>query len=205
MKIIRPRALALMLALTVEILTGISGVQAALSPIGFSVIPPAQIPTSDFSVVGARASVLWGRHREVYGIDLGLIGNMTENSFGGAAVSGVFNWNQGTATVLGLQAAGLANVNVNKARIVGLQAAAVLNSNRAESTLVGAGLALVNQMSHTTVIGVQAGLYNSARAVYGFQLGLFNVTESLHGVQVGLLNFNKTGLFSVAPIVNIGF
>jgi hypothetical protein len=182
-----------------------SEAMAAISPVGLSVIPPAQIPTSDFTVTGARASVLWGNHREVYGLDLGLIGNMSEGSFGGIAAAGVFNWNKGSATVIGLQAAGLANINQNKARIIGLQVAAGINSNSAESTLVGAGLSLVNRMPHTTVVGLQAGLYNTAREVYGFQFGLFNVTESLHGVQVGLLNFNKTGLFSVAPFINIGF
>jgi hypothetical protein len=178
---------------------------AAVSPIGLSVIPPAQIPTSDFSITGVRASLFWGNHREVYGFDLGVLGNITQGSFGGIAVAGGMNWNQGSATVVGLQAAGLANVNQNKTRVIGLQVAGILNSNSAESTLVGAGLALVNLMPHTTVIGVQAGLYNSSRAVYGFQFGLFNFTESLHGVQLGLLNFNKTGLFSVAPFLNIGF
>src|SRR5262245_3309016 len=102
---------------------------AAVSPLGFSVLAPVQFPPSDFSVVGARVSALWGKHRGVYGIDLGLVGNVTEQSFGGIGISGLFNWNQGTATVIGLQAAGITNVNVNKATIVGLQLAGGLNAN----------------------------------------------------------------------------
>src|SRR6476620_11643640 len=87
---------------------------AALSPVAVSILPPLQFPPEDFSVVGVRASLLWGRHRDVYGVDLGLIGNQTKQDFVGVGVSGGFNWTQGTTTILGLQLAGLANVNTQK-------------------------------------------------------------------------------------------
>ncbi len=178
---------------------------ALVSPIGLSVAGPVQLPPSDFTVAGARASLFWGSHRSVYGFDLSVIGNHTQNNFGGVALAGGYNWNQGSATVIGLQAAGLANVNVNKATIVGLQLAGLINYNGSESTLVGIGAALINRTPHTKLIGVQMGLYNQAREVYGFQFGVFNSAESLHGVQLGLLNFNKSGLFAVAPFLNVGF
>ncbi len=180
--------------------------QAAVSPISLAVIPPVQLPLEDFTVTGVRASVLWGKHRMVYGFDLGAVGNITETSFGGIAVSGIFNLNQGEATILGLQAAGITNINVNKARIFGLQAALGVNSNQAESYVVGLQVAgLSNYSPFTRIMGAQISLYNKAREVYGFQIGLINFTESLHGVQIGLLNFNTRGLFAVAPILNIGF
>lgn len=193
------------LALSAATFLTIPSAHAGVSPLGFAILAPAQFPPRGFSVAGARVSAIWGDHRDVWGFDFAAIGNMTETSFGGLAVSGVFNWNKGVATVVGLQAAGVANVNVNKARIIGLQVALGLNSNRAESTLAGLQVALGNASEFTTVYGAQIGAYNSARAVYGFQIGLVNSTGSLHGIQLGLLNFNHTGLFSVAPLMNIGF
>ena len=179
---------------------------AAVSPLSVAIVPPLQFPSQDFTVVGARVSAIWGRHHNVYGFDLGVIGNVTEGSFGGIGVSGIFNLTEGTTTILGLQLAGAANVNVSKARIFGLQVTAGVNSNQAESTLVGIGLAVLsNNSPFMTVYGAQVGLYNKAREVYGFQIGLVNVTESLHGIQIGLLNYNTRGLFAVAPILNIGF
>lgn len=62
-----------------------------------------------------------------------------------------------------------------------------------------------NYSPFSTIYGAQVGLYNVANTVYGFQIGLINITESLYGVQIGLANFNRKGLFSFAPILNIGF
>src|SRR5690606_19568592 len=143
---------------------------------------------------------LWGDHRNVYGFDFSAIGNITNNHFGGIGVSGVFNYNRGTATVLGLQATGAANININKTNDLGLQVAGLFNSNRAESSVVGFQIApIANLSTHTKVYGAQVGLYNDAREVFGFQIGLINKVDTLHGLQIGLLNFNKRGLFSVSP------
>lgn len=180
--------------------------QAFYSPLSVSIVPPAQFPSSEYSVSGLRASVLWGNHRDVYGLDLGLVGNMTQQRFAGAAVSGIFNSTAGDTTILLLQAAGLANLNVQKTNVYGVQLALGLNKNDAESSLVGLGLALVNLSPNMNIYGVQAGLYNKARAVYGLQLGLVNQTTDLHGLQIGLLNFaTNGGPFAVSPILNFGF
>jgi hypothetical protein len=183
----------------------ISPSMAALSPLGFSIIPPAQFPSDNFDIAGARLSVLWGRHRQVYGFDLGALGNMTDVGFTGIAASGLFNYNNGTATVIGLQLAGGANINVNKANIYGLQIALGLNSNQAESSLVGLQFAAINYGPTLRVYGIQAGIYNRAQIVNGFQIGLFNDTDVLRGIQIGLVNIHRRGLFSMAPIINIGF
>jgi hypothetical protein len=178
---------------------------AALSPLSVGIVPPIQFPPSDFSVTGFRASVLWGRHRDVYGLDLGLLGNITDQSFTGLAVSGLFNATNGTTNVIGLQAAGLANFNTNKTRVFGVQLAALLNKNDAESMLSGVQLSLVNLSPNMSIYGVQAGVYNKARSVYGLQIGLVNSCTDLHGFQIGLVNFHDKGLFAVSPIINFGF
>lgn len=177
---------------------------AAMTPLAIAIVPPVQFPPQKFDIVGLRTSILWGKHRSVSGIDIGLLGNMTENSFGGLAVAGGFNRNKGKATVLGLQLAGLANLNMEKTRVYGLQAALV-NYNKAESHVVGLQLAGANLAKDTTIYGVQAGVWNNAREVYGFQIGIVNMVQNLHGLQIGLVNFHHKGLFKVAPIINVGF
>jgi hypothetical protein len=179
--------------------------QAAVSPLGVSIIHKIEFPPYDFSVTGVRVSALWGIHRQVYGFDFGGIGNITEQDFGGLAVSGGFNSNLGTTNILLLQAAGVANYSTAKLHVLGVQVAGVMNYVQGEANVVGIQVAAINQTPHETVGFLQAGAYNHAHAVYGFQIGVVNVTDELHGLQIGLINFNHTGLFAVCPILNVGF
>lgn len=178
---------------------------AAVSPLSVSILPPVQFPSEEFTVTGLRMSVLWGQHRDIYGLDFGLIGNITNQTFTGIGVSGLFNATHGYTTILGLQAAGGANINKNKTSVYGVQVAAGLNWNTAESDIVGLQLALANLSDHSQIYGAQVGLYNKAEEVYGFQIGIVNVASSLHGIQIGLLNFHHKGLFVVSPLINVGF
>ncbi|MBS1961384.1 MAG: hypothetical protein JST04_04145 [Bdellovibrionales bacterium] len=196
--------LSLLVAGLAVLLTA-SSAHAALSPIGVALVPPLQFPGHDYSVTGLRASILWGNQRNVYGLDLGVIGNMTDGENVGIMASGVFNLNKGQTTAVLLQGAGLGNFNRNKARIFGVQVAGIINKNDAESVVGGLQLALVNLGPYTNIRGIQAGIYNKAHDVVGFQLGLVNDCDNLHGIQIGLINFHRQGLFSVAPILNIGF
>jgi hypothetical protein len=179
---------------------------AGTSPIALALAAPVQVPGSDFTITGVRTSVLWGDHQNVSGIDFGGIGNITSGSFNGLALSGLFNYNKGMSTIIGLQLAGAANININKARVIGFQLALGVNSNGAESFLVGAQIAgLANYSPFTDTVGFQVSLYNRAHNLVGFQIGLVNDADDLHGIQLGLLNFNRKGMFSVAPLINVGF
>ena len=179
--------------------------EAAVSPLSINIIPPVQFPPNSFSVVGLRASVLWGKHRDMYGLDFGVAGNITEQDFIGIGASGLFNWTQGQTTVLGLQLAGLFNLNSNKTSVYGLQVALGANSNTAASKIVGLQVSMANLSKHTNIYGFQVGLYNRALNVYGLQIGLINYATSLHGIQIGLINFHHKGTVSVSPLINIGF
>ena len=179
--------------------------QAAMSPLSLAVVPPVQFPPDDYTITGARVSVLWGRHRDIYGLDIGLLGNITEQAFVGLGIAGGFNMTKGNTTVIGLQAAGGANVNYNKTHISGIQFALVANYNEAASSVAGIQLAAVNQAAFTDIYGFQIGVYNRSQSVYGLQIGVVNVTNNLHGVQIGLVNFNHSGPFKVSPILNVGF
>ncbi len=174
------------------------------SPVSIAIIPPLQFPTSEFSVTGVRASVLYGRHRDVYGFDVGLLGNITEQEFVGIGLAGGFNLTKGNTTAL-VQAAGVANINTNKTDIIGLQAAALMNMNDAASSVTGLQLAAVNIAPHTVIRGFQVGVYNRALKVYGIQVGLVNRVDNLYGLQIGLANFHHKGTFVVSPILNFGF
>ena len=178
---------------------------AAVSPLSIGIVPPIQFPPSDYTVTGARLSLLWGHHRDLYGLDLGVLGNITDQDFHGVALSGVFNLTRGTTTIVGLQAAGLVNANIQKTHVVGLQLALLANYNEAESMVAGFMVSAANIAKFTDVYGAQFGVYNQAKSVYGVQIGLVNVATSLHGIQIGLMNFNTTGIFYVAPILNVGF
>lgn len=179
--------------------------EAAVTPLSFGIAPPVQFPPSDFTITGVRLSGLWGRHRDLYGIDIGGLGNITEQSFVGLGASGVFNYTKGNTTILGIQLAGLTNINTNKTDVYGLQLALGLNNNTAASSVKGLQFAAVNLSSFSDIYGVQAGIYNSAKEVYGIQIGLVNVTDNLHGIQIGLINFHRKGLVGVSPFLNIGF
>ena len=199
------RSFVAILAITAGVFSSHSA-QAMVSPLSINIVPPVEFPPADFNVAGLRASVLWGSQRAVYGIDLGVLGNMTEINMVGIAVAGGFNINHGSVTAIGTQLAGLFNYNGNKTAIYGTQIALGVNYNDAQSVVSGLELAgIANLSKFTNIYGAQIALYNRAQDVYGFQIGLVNSCSNLHGVQIGLLNFNDKGLFSVSPILNVGF
>ena len=179
---------------------------SSISPIAVGIVPPIQFPSDEFTITGLRTSILWGRHRDMYGLDFGVLGNITDQTYTGIGVSGAFNMTHGQATIIALQAAGLLNMATQKMEVYGLQVAGGLNMLQAESKVVGIQAAILANISpNTNIYGLQVGLYNRARAVYGFQIGLVNFTKDLHGIQIGLINFNETGIFGVSPIINVGF
>jgi hypothetical protein len=178
---------------------------AAFSPVALDILPPLQFPPDDFSITGVRLSALWGSHRNVYGFDFGVVGNVSQVEFAGIAVSGVFNMTKGTTTAIGTQFAGIANINSNKTTVIGLQIAGLANLNQASSSVVGVQFAVANLANFTQITGLQVGLYNRAQDVRGLQIGLVNRTDNLHGLQIGVVNFNAKGPFAVSPILNVGF
>ena len=192
--------------IAVSILGGPSVYAAsAISPVSIGLMPPVQFPSDDFAITGARISLLYGHHRNVYGLDIGALGNITDQTFTGMALSGLFNNTRGTTNILGLQAAGLTNINTGKVAVYGLQVALGVNYQSAASDVYGVQFAVVNQAAFTDIVGLQVGVYNRAKDVYGFQIGVVNIAENLHGIQIGLINFHNKGLISVSPIINIGF
>lgn len=158
------------------------------TPIGLGLVAPVQFPPQDFTVNGLRLSGILGINRKVRGIDLGLLGSMTDQEFTGLAIAGVINLNKQLTTVVGLQLAGVVNLNKGQGSVYGVQAALAANLSK-----------------YMNIYGLQIGLYNRARTVHGLQIGLVNVVANLKGIQIGLANFNEGGPFGVSPIINVGY
>ena len=127
------------------------------SPIGIGLVPPLQIPNSDYGIQGLRLGVV-GINRSVSGLDFGVLGNITRQSFKGSAVSLLFNYNAIAADIVGFQVSALANIN------------------GAASTLYGVQLGLYNKVSH--VYGIQIGLVNVTESLHGIQIGLMNFNSA---------------------------
>ncbi len=174
---------------------------ADFTPISLAFAPHAQFPREDFTVTGLRLSLLYGQHRRMYGLDLGLVGNVTDSDFVGLAIAGGFNRTTGPAKAIGLQAAGIANVNHGRFSAFGAQAALV-NYNLVEAFVAGVQVGgLANLANKTTIYGAQLGVYNDGCSIYGFQLGVVNRANSLNGVRIGSMS---TSIFGVqAGLVNV--
>ena len=184
----------------------ISKAEAFTSPLGISLIPPVQFPTSEFAVTGLRVSAIYGHHRDFYGVDIGGFGNITDQDFVGIGISGLFNNTRGATTIFPLQLAGGVNYNTGKTSVTGFQVAGGINYNETSSKVIGFQIAgLANVAKNTKIYGFQIGFYNKALKVNGFQIGIINMAKDVNGLQIGLINFHNNGVFAVSPIINFGF
>jgi hypothetical protein len=136
-----------------------------ITPIEIGLFPPLQLPGTSYGTAGLRLAGV-GVNRTASGLDIGILGNVTDVSFSGLAIAGLFNFNRGSSVVYGLQFAGLANLNQGSNEIYGLQIAAYNSAG--------------------TVHGLQIGLINVANELHGVQIGLFNINHKgpFHGVPI---------------------
>lgn len=164
-----------------------AGEVANFTPISLGLVPPAQFPSPNFTVNGIRLTGIYGISRRVRGLDIGLLGNSTDEEFSGIGISGLMNLNHGTTKIIGLQLAAITNINKGAGKVYGFQ------------------ISLANLSKFSDIYGIQLGLYNRARVVRGLQIGIVNYTTNLIGVQIGLANFNEGGPFGVSPLINAGW
>ncbi len=162
-----------------------------------ALLPDFETPEAEWDVGLVRVNGLVGRHRRVYGFDIGLVGGITDDDMCGVAMSGVFN-NIGSSAGA-LQAAGA--LNHAAWEYAGIQFA--IGMNWTEGEMSGVQFALFNVSGKLR--GVQVGAVNVVELGTGFQLGLFNRAERLEGFQVGLINVNLDSSVPCLPIVNFAF
>ena len=171
--------------------------EAGVTPFALSLVPDVSLPPAGWSVVGLRLNLFAGRHRDVWGIDAGSLGNELTGKLTGLQAAGL--WNRIGEAPAAIQSAGLANLCERD--FCGIQTAAVCNWTGEEFTGIQAGL--LNRAGG--LAGLQAGLYNAADHGAGLQIGLVNTARVLSGVQIGLANFNAESPLRFFPVVNMAF
>jgi hypothetical protein len=183
---------------------------AGWSPFQVSIYNPIQLFDEHKDIIGLRLSFLYGKNADIFGIDLGLGVNGSDNVTG-IQIAGIYNLYNNypsynirePSTVKGIQIAGLENTTNNLYGIqiggfrngvtdgaAGIQIA--LYENRAR-TMKGIQIALVGNTA-STIKGIQiAGFFNDnlASNVTGIQIGAINMADSMTGVQIGLINVCK--------------
>lgn len=149
-------------------------------PIQIALFTPVQIFPERDAIHGVRLNLLYGRNREVVGLDVGLVNHTASGPFKGVQF-GIVGYNEGD-----FQGWQDNLVNVVGQRFEGFQSGFV---NVAESA-----------------VGFQWGVVNTAESMRGLQLSIVNYARRMHGIQVGLVNVIKEGgAFPVFPIVNWSF
>lgn len=170
---------------------------AGTTPLALSLVPGVALPPGDWSVVGLRIDILAGRHRDLWGVDAGGLGNELTGTLTGLQGAGL--WNRIGEADAAIQAAGF--VNLCERDFCGVQTAGIYNWTGEEFMGLQAGL--LNRAGGMT--GLQVGLYNAADHGAGLQIGLVNMARALAGVQIGLVNVNAESPLEFFPIVNMAF
>ena len=167
------------------------------SPRAHSVFPAVEAPAQDWDVGFLRVNLFVGRHRDVYGLDVGAIGNETTGDFVGVQAAGLYNrvgWSEGAFQFAGI-------LNRSTGDFAGLQAA--FAANVADGTMTGFQCGLVNRAARLD--GLQIGFFNIAETGSGVQIGFWNSAQSLEGLQIGFGNVNADSSMPFFPVVNFAF
>jgi len=171
-------------------ITALSAPTTALAgnqPVGLSLFDPVQVPHRSSAITGVRFTVLYGRHHDLHGADVGgLLLPVSINHITGemrGAQFGLANWVD--RDVYGAQ---LGTVNRAGGNATGFQGGLVNLSGGANHFLGQWGLVNVSHGPHH---GFQVGIVNHSAHITGAQVGFINHARRLDGLQVGLLNIRQ--------------
>ena len=155
----------------------------ATSPVAVSFAPKFEAPGEDWDVVMLRINLLAGRHRAVYALDIGGLGNFADYKMDGIGVAGLFN------------SVGESDGAIHVAGIF----------NFAAFDFSGCQISGCYSATEGSHCGLQIGLANYAGSLAGAQIGIVNFAERLKGVQIGLANLNRSSPVVFLPIANAAF
>lgn len=165
-------------------------------PVGLYLLPNIGFPGEHWDVGPLRISIIAGRNRDVYGLDLGLVGNMSTEEFTGFQAAGIFNrvgHSDGA-----VQFAGIFNHSCGD--FAGLQVAI---ANIVDGEMDGLQIGLYNRSS--VLDGMQLGFVNIIDSGDGIQIGVINSARELDGLQIGVINVIRDSTMPFLPIVNFAF
>ena len=166
-----------------------------VTPLAISLASPLQLPGPDWRVWGLRFDGFYGRSKELYGLDAGIVAR-TDGDFWGIGVSG---FNSVNDNMSGIHAGVVANVVHGD--VAGVQLGGVLN--RDLGAVAGVQGALINYDG--VLYGVQFGLLDWNNGIsYGWQTAVANVNvNEFTGASFGLVNMtNRMGGFQLG-LVNL--
>jgi hypothetical protein len=199
----------LMIAAGCILLTGGVNIAKGDSFIQLALWPPIQLVDEDRDVTGVRLE-LYGRNKEVSGVDFG-IANETTGDFSGVGTGFV---NYVGKDLYGIQW-GL--YCAAKGALSGWQSAVFARSGGdgtgfqngivclSDHDFEGVQLSFIGQV-RGYMSGLQMGAFNRSGSVEGIQIGLVNITEKMNGLQLGLWNqINEKQNWKVLPLLNWNF
>lgn len=139
------------------------------TPVQASIWNPLQIYREDWDVYGLRFNLLFGKNKNLYGIDMGLFNEFTDKAMG--VQLGLMNFDSTmNFDVPDFDSTGNMDEYMKVCR----------------PSFSGLQLGVVNQSG--IMKGMQLGFGNSSAMTTGIQMGILNnTTGSVNGVQVGLL------------------
>lgn len=165
-------------------------------PIGIYLLPNIGFPSEHWDVGPIRINLISGRNRDVYGLDLGIVGNMATEEFAGLQLAGIFNrigHSDGA-----VQFAGIFNHSCGD--FTGLQVAI---ANIVDGEMDGLQIGLCNRAS--VLDGMQLGFVNIIDSGDGVQIGVINSARELDGLQIGVINVIRDSTMPFLPIINFAF
>ena len=166
-------------------------------PVGISIAEEAQFPSAETDIMGFRLCLLYGRHANVSGLDIGVFGCVADGCLFGLQTSGILN-SVGSANGA-LQIAGIANNCLED--FYGAQIAGI--ANKTDGSVYGGQIGTFNIAKEMG--GTQIGVYNKADKAFGVQIGVINWATDMQGIQLGVLNVIKNGPCPYIAIINANF
>ena len=166
-------------------------------PFGISIAEGAQFPDAQTDIMGFRLCLLYGRHANVSGLDIGVFGCVADGCLFGLQTSGILN-SVGSANGA-LQIAGIANNCLED--FYGAQISGI--ANKTDGSVYGGQIGTFNIAKE--IGGTQIGVYNKADKAFGVQICVINWATDMQGIQLGVLNVIKNGPCPYLTVINANF
>ena len=166
-------------------------------PVGISIAEEVQFPSAETDIMGFRLCLLYGRHANVSGLDIGVFGCVADGCLFGLQTSGILN-SVGSANGA-LQIAGIANNCLED--FYGAQISGI--ANKTDGSVYGGQIGTFNIAKEMG--GTQIGVYNKADKAFGVQIGVINWATDMQGIQLGVLNVIKNGPCPYLTVINANF
>lgn len=195
MKSSRFGVLVASLCVTATLFGGVQ--QRRAFPLALCLTDLAEFPTSETDIMGCRLCLIYGRHANVSGVDLGVIGCAVDGCLFGLQLSSVLN-DVGSANGTG-QLAGIAN-NCSE-DFCGFQIAGIANNT--QGGIYGAQIGSFNMAKEMN--GTQIGVFNKAENAVGIQLAVINWATEMKGIQLGVINVIEKSPVPYMPVLNMCF